>query len=474
MNYLKKASLIGIIVLLQLTFIFSNIGFYGQSISTQTINSQEPIDVNFNLVNREDIVKSQIEIIYELRRESDLSLMYQSSEELSFAPFEVKQIQESLSFGLIPEGEYILTTQIRSGAGTPLGRVSNEIKVNSNLGKNVEFTTLPYLRVFYDYGNRVRYENSYSNTGRPTGQNENFEVRFELENLDNTEQLYKYDFSVRNSYDSQDEMDIIFSNTTLLNINEKKEIIETISYDKAGTYDLFVSVYDEEDNLVANKEVRLVIVGEDGTILDVFNKQDTYEKDEFVTVDVSIVGPADSLSIVENSNLIVDVLQNNESIYTEQKQIEILPINPLDYNFFFQAPVKLEYYTLRITLEKDGKIYDQVELDYEPLDPELVISPKGAIYDPSLNMCLDDGECSEKEKQIGNCADCIIEENNKMRDELKETRNDDEDRITIEDEFVENGRNNSQLFSIISVSALIIFGGIAIYYVISNTRRIEK
>lgn len=473
MNYFIKIISVVIITLLQFVFIFSNIGFYGQSINVTEVNGNEPVELNYNLVNREDLVKAQIEVIYELRRISDLSLMYESYRNFSFAPYEVKRINETLNFGKIPPGEYTLVTQIRSGAGSPLGRLSNELNVYSSLEKKAQFSKLPYLRIFYTTPNQVRYENSYSNVGRPTGRDEDFEVRFELENLEESVNTFRYEFNIKNSYSSKN-MRTIFSNEVTLNEGEKREIVETIQYNESGTFDLFVKVFDDESNQLANKEVRLVVVGDDGTILDVFNQRDGYEQNELVTVNVSIVGPADSLSLVENSTLMLNILEQNEIIYEENISIDILPTNPENYKFSFIAPEELKYYKLRVTLENDGNIYDQVELSYEPLFPELIISPTGAIYDPSLNMCLDDNKCTQMEKNLGNCADCVIKENNRKRQELKEKNELEKDDQTIQNEPVENEERNPQLFNIISVSLIILLGGIAIYYIISNTRRDEQ
>ncbi len=386
---------------------FANVGFFGSYISTNTLNSNESLFLNYTLINRDNSVKSQISITYELRRISDMSLFFEKQTNYSFDSYEVKKLSEKLNFNNIPSGEYNLKLNLKSGSGTPMSFLNFPINI-SGVRNDIYFSTLPYLKIYYKYegGMRERYELSYSNAGKPIIPNSSFEVHFSLNNPNLISQNLTTKFFLKQTY-SLVEAKEIFSTNIISNPNSITSYIINYNLSKAGTYDLYVKIYDLNGILVANKEVRVVIMGQGGSILDVFNKADIYKIGENVDLDISIVGPADAVSVVKNGFLKVQIIKNDSIISEETKIIENFAFNPEKLNFILPTSEDLNYYKVKVILGKDKIEYDVVELNYEPLDPKLIINPEGKIYNPNKIACLDDNICTEQENILLNCYDCI-------------------------------------------------------------------
>ncbi len=395
--------------------VFSSIGFFGSEIEQDTINSGDSININYNIVNREDKVRADLMIIYEIRNIEDMSLLHKESKTMSFAPYEFKKMNDTIKLPYLPQGNYIFSINLKSSSGTPISFISHEIFINGD-SRTVKFEKLPYLKIYFETGtDKTSYETSYSLTGRPVLPDTNFDVVFALENLADYTNTYQIKYTLRQSH-SDDEPEVIGSEFVSLYPNEIKNHVYEMSYSKSGTYDLIVEVYDGQ-NIIANKEVRLVIVGNGGNILDVRNQKDTYLKNEYVNINVSFVGPADGFNIVQSAYIKADIILPYENIIaTKTNQISKLDFIPQNSVFYIGAPQDLNSYKLRLTLGKDEEIYDVVEIDYEPLNPDLVISEQGFVYDPDKKGCLDDTICTEVEKEIGNCYDCIAPKYNKKEE----------------------------------------------------------
>ncbi|MFW6286264.1 MAG: hypothetical protein ACOC16_04045 [Nanoarchaeota archaeon] len=385
---------------------FGNVGFFGSEVSKGTLTTGEKLDVEFNVVNREELVKAQVLVVYELRRISDMSLFFKSEEKLDFAPFEVKKLKKEFSFDDIPGDEYFFTISLRSGSGAPLSFISHDISIENDL-ESVYFSTLPFLKIYYDHvDGRKTSELSYTNTGRPIVPGDIFEVHFSLNNQQDVSKDLRSEIFMKNSY-LGGELEKVYEENISINANERKDFSIEYSHEKAGTYDLFVVIYDEDNKVVGNKEVRVVIIGDGGSLIDVFNHKDVYDVGELGKIDVSLVGPADAMSIVRDVELKMEIFKEDNLIYEDSKEIDELPFNPETYNFVFENDVILDYYKVKVTLRKGDKIYDEVELNYEPLNPDLVISADGRVFDPNVVACFDDGICTDEEKDIGNCLDCF-------------------------------------------------------------------
>lgn len=430
---------------------FANIGFFGSEINSEKINQGDELIINSNLVNREDLVKARITVAYELRRINDMSLLKSKSDEFSFAPNEVKKLNETIETVGVPSGDYFLNVNVLSGSGTPLSFITHKITIDGD-GDKINFKELPYLKIYYPYDNgRVRYELSYSNTGKPIIPDENFEVRFSLENLEPVSKNLRMEFHLKNSY-SVGNLEKIYSEEITVGANKIEEFITDYKMNKAGTYDLFVKIFDENEMLIANKEVRVVIMGAGGSLIDVFNKQDTYLVGETTSINVGLVGPADAVSVVSNVYLKTSILKEDRVISEKKINIERLPFNPLEYDFEFDVIENLEYYKVKVVLGKGDKIYDEVILDYEPLKPEFVISSDGRIYDPTVIACFDDGICSNQETELGRCVDCIALKIKKNVEVEEENLNESNQMFTP----VEDNNSGMNKYLIIGIFNLVI------------------
>lgn len=425
------------------------IGFMGSEISSDEISLTEEINFESYIVNRDDSVKSNIQLIYEFKKKSDSSLMYSFSENYFFAPNEVKYINKSISFPEnLPSGDYVFTVQIKSSSGTPLSFISHDLVINSKLNDDIIFKNLPYLKIYYDYDENIRrFELSYSNTGKPVLPGDTFDVKFSLINKDMENKDIVIELSLENSYSDGDFILLKKLNESLSG-NSVTNFSIPLEYEDSGTYSLNVKIYDENDVLLSGDDVRLVIMGEGGNILNVFNKQDTYASNENVELDVSYVGPADGITNVDGAYLLAEIYDEKEEKIAEESIEGIsLPLNPESKQFSISTNKNLEYYSVRVVLGKGNKTYDEVILDYMPLEPEMLISKKGMFYRPNSENCFDDNICTENEELLGNCYDCVsktYEETSEEVDEEKiyEIKNNNEN-----DSLKSESNNNNNKFT---------------------------
>lgn len=410
-----KKIMIGIMLIFFIPNIFANVILTGSENIVMN-NSKELITefkLNSQVINFEDVVKADLEIIYEVRRINDLSVFYFDSFIYSLAPYEVKAINDVVKVDKLSAGLYQFDIKVNSASGAPLTfiRKNFEISGEDSSSSNVEmiyFSTLPNLKIFYEYDDgRTRYEHSFSNTGKAVIPNSTFYVKFELDNLNDFDVESNIEITFKNSY-SRGEEESFFENEYTL-VKENKTFFEIpLIYDKAGTYDLFVNVFDENGKLNARKEVRLVIAGEGGTIMDVFNLNDVYLTGEMVNIQTQHVGPADGITWIPDVFLKLEVIKQDRIVYSEVREFDELSFSPETTEFLFNASEELDKYKVRVILGRGNETYDTVELNYEKLIREIFISPDGRIYNSSLIACYDDDVCTEEEKGIGDCLDCNV------------------------------------------------------------------
>lgn len=421
---------------------FAGIAFMGIDIGDKTefANSEE-LDLKSYIVNRDNDVKADMVLNVELKRIDDVSLFYKESFDFSFAPNEAKLFEHKIDLSSVPAGEYFLILDLKSPASTPIASLREEIVVGDlSEANSVIFSSLPYLKIKYlQKDGIVKTEYSYGGTGKPIVPESDFEVRFGLDS--NEGQDVDVKFFLKDTY-SQDEQEEVFSESVSLNSG-----VTNFSYDlaveKSGTYELFVKVFDKNGIVLANKDIRVVIMGGDLNIVDVRNKQDIYRQGEKMELEVSYVGPADAMSVVRDSVLDVEVLVDGNVVNSDSFTIVEAPFSLTKQVFTFNVSSALEYYKVRVVISKDGKIFDELILDYEPLNPQLIISSDGRIYDPSVLACFDDGVCSNTEKTIGNCLDCYNldkEENLVNEDNLNESQESQGEDTPV---VVEDNSNNT-------------------------------
>jgi len=396
--------------LMMISFSFSNVMLTGSDnvVITELGEGSINVETDSQLINREENVKSNLNLVYEIRRVNDLSLFYKSERNISLDIFEVELIKDSFQVNSLSNGEYNLDIKVTSASGAPLTFVQKKFEVTQSDDTLIYFSTLPYLQIFYEFADgRTRYEHSFSNTGKPIEPNSDFFVKFDIENEKSSQEEVTIHYRTRHSYDKSNNYDLLKSENVILNASSLNAFRVPLRMEDAGTYDLFVEI-EQDGNLISKREVRVVIGGADGTIMDVFNLNDVHQESDIANVEVQIVGPADGISRVIDSTLEMDVIVDGQVVVEQEKQIEDLSFSPTYHNFVFTAPVDLMSYKIHIILRKDDEIYDEIILDYEELNPDLVISNNGKIYNPNARMCLDDGMCSEIEKTLGNCMDCDI------------------------------------------------------------------
>jgi hypothetical protein len=176
------------------------------------------------------------------------------------------------------------------------------------------------------------------------------------------------------------------------------------SIDKPGTYSVITAIY-SKDKLLCQKEIRAVISGEDGSLLDIKNSKGTYREGEPIKVEVSFVGPADK-SLVEGAYVQLKLKSLGREIKNLQNSPITLSSQPGQTQFKFNAPEELRYYDLEISLGKGSEVFDSVAQSYHPIEPNLTVANDGRIIPSNVSGCFDDGACTENESELGDCLDC--------------------------------------------------------------------
>jgi hypothetical protein len=158
-------------------------------------------------------------------------------------------------------------------------------------------------------------------------------------------------------------------------------------------------------SFMAQKEIRAVVSGEDGTLLDVKNSKAVYAAGEDVKVDVSFVGPADK-SIVEGAYILIKIISGGREVFSSVKENINLSAEPGVVEYTFKAPEDLSNYDLEVELGKGPDIFDRSIQSYKPMESNTTLTEDGRIQPKNSQGCFDDGICTDSESKAGECIDC--------------------------------------------------------------------
>lgn len=403
---------------------FANVAIQGSELELD--KEKNILLVSTNLVNREDKVLADIQLRYEIRRSVDNSLIFSGIEYVSLDSREFKPLKYNLELPELKNEQYSLVQTIYSGSGKLITGLKQDIGLNGS-DTGIYFDKNPYLRVYYSSDNMIRYEDSYGQTGKNVFPGDKFDLKFSLKNeydIDKDVSINYYLLPVLKKGDKK----TLGNENLKLALGETKEFNIPLSYEEAGTYDLFVKT--SYDDFSFENSVRLVIVGGEGKIIDVFNGQDTYSIGDKMFLDIDLIGAADGMSQVRDVDLKVQILKNGNIIDEKNQKISELEFNPTQHNIVFDVKEELDKYSVKVILSKNDFIYDEVLLNYSDFSGGYYMNERGAIYAEN-STCIDDNFCSEDEKSYGNCFDCSVafqkmQESNKVADKVDTNLNDDE------------------------------------------------
>ncbi len=401
---LKNFKVFFIICLAQLVIL--NVANCVTLLQCEAENVGNALDVSVRVANTEYVVKKfNVEVIL---AGSDSSIFARNTETVLLDSREVKDLSFSLTLPeKLPRDNYKVYCKVYE-FGKPLTWLSSDVNLSdiATLPK-VSFEKTVYLKVIQiqrsDTIVRRIVWYSYSDWGREIPPSAEIRLIAPLINKNPFSIKVKGLVKAIGTYSGN----VIFEKEVdigELEGNARKVIEIPISITIPGTYRVVIEIYDLQNNLLATSECRAVIMGEGGTILSIENKKDVYKKGDEVEINVTVVGPADK-SIVSNAYLLLEIYRNNEEVFSENKTID-LTFKPESFTFKFRAKEDLLKYKVVVKLGKDGRVFDEEQIEYYDLEPEIILAEDGRVKYLNANQCFDDGICDDFEKKL-NCMDCI-------------------------------------------------------------------
>lgn len=461
MNRYRRLSMVLFIVLMFVGFsyaAFYQISFRGFKVSTTSIDAGGSVDVESNIVNLGENPRTDITVKAMLIRNSDKSVVFTDTvrNDIDLAGREVVKIKDSVQVPEdVPEGDYSLTLRAVDASGITKAFVSEDVSVNNDREiSSVSFGNKGvYLlaeRIITGNGYTRTYEvPSYGTQGENILPGSNFSIKFNLENTGTTTVSPEARIKIVPTYaDGEEPVKEFTKDLGDIAPGKNNEYEFESRLLKPGTYELKTQIVGSNGKGMGSSQVRLVIAGEGGSITDLANSQDTYDSGETVKASATVVGPADGSTTVNNADLKMEVLKNGEVVTSDSRTIDTLPLSPKDYQLSVKADQELTNYSLRVTLGKEGTVYDTYEAEYQPLEAEKALTESGQIR--QQNACYDNGVCTEKEFEMGSCYDCINVSKSRFVENKKEPDNTDQ--------------GNAGLPVVLLVSLLILLAGGAAYW----------
>lgn len=397
-------------------------GFWTNNLS---YDSGSVISIKTTLVNVENYPHSNLSVLYELSRAADGALVYSDSGYVDLGSREVKPVTKAIQVPQkILSGEYILSAKVLGPSGVPISAISSELSIRSLSEQGVIFEkggfylSVPVTQRLSEEVTQTYFKTMYGLIGEAIESGTTLSVHFSIRNKGSSLLPVSARVYLIPSYRSGN-MSVFGTMADLqkdlgeiMPENAKSGSFE-VKLTEPGTYSLILVLYSGED-VLSWKEVRAVVSGESGKILEIRNSKDVYRQNEEVKLDVLLVGPADK-SQVEGAYLEAGFYSSGQLVKSLRKDNIALNTDPGLVSFSFRAPQALEYYDVRLRLGRQEKIFDEVNLSYHPMEIGTVLAPDGRFMPVNISGCYDDGICTENEKGFGNCLDCVPIEKTKKQ-----------------------------------------------------------
>ena len=431
---------------------FTGVGVLNSEISSDTINLEnvDTVQIDNSIVNYENYIRAELIINYKLINKEDGSEIIDENTILSLGAYEVKDMSKELKIpNTIPTGEYQIKILINGPNNIPLTGFNHDIHIdNKDTIKPLLVTKGPYLKIplVLDSGTGT-YIESYGTTGSNVLQGSTYYLNFNLKNENSNYNDLKTIINIIPTLGDTSLETIEYKLNPYTSATQIDNYEIEMDFDKPGTYRITLSFYNG-NSFLFQKEVRLVVTGEGGSILRVKNKQDTYNIGDTISIDADLIGPADGATKLKDIYLKLILSENNKILKEITKNIPTLEFTTMRETINFTSEWNLEKYRIQLILGKDDTIYDETTINYEPIIVEKMISPEGMIYSPNAGGCFDNNICTSEERQIGNCYDCYLEDNPRPPSDT-DTNNDKITQETNADDNYSNGIKIIVIFIVI-------------------------
>jgi len=374
------------------------------------------LTVETTIINKGSNPQANLTVYYKLSRRNDSALIFSEPDSLDLGSKEARVIKKVLSIpSMVIPGSYDISIEVVSASGTPVSSIFQGITLGTtgSLAKGVLFREgefyleVPVTQTIADGITETKTKYMYGFVGDTIPKGNPISAHFSLSNPGNSGLNLSARLEVLPSYGKTNlniEPQIIEEELGYMDAGTNKTSSINFSIGKPGTYSVLLAIY-SKDSFLCQKEIRAVVSGEDGTILNVKNSMDTYLEGENVRIEVSFVGPADK-SMVESAYIQLNIKSGGREIKSLRNGPLLLSTQPGLTEFRFSAPEELKEYDLEIVLGKGSDVFDSVVQSYRPMEPNLTITGDGRIISSNGQGCFDDGVCMENESKLGDCLDC--------------------------------------------------------------------
>ncbi len=423
---------------------------------------------NLTIANSENSVQSNIKFKFSLVNKNSNAIMLEKSFYDSYYNYEAKIYSNNFDFSNIPSGEYILNFVMYEKSGAPINGFKKNINFtnfNKELNSNLKLILNsiengPYLLNLDSNDNKI--EESHGMLGKNLNGSKNIfiAINFNQKINEDIKKNLKLNVELYPSYSQGDES--VYEVKNKLNFEEINSSIGLLklNYSKSGTYNVKVNFYYKE-NFLYSKIIRMVISGKSGGIMNILNEKDVYNKGDTFKLTGILIGPADGATKLENPNLKLKIIQDKKIIEEEIQNIENLGFQPVNFQFLIPSLKEdLTNYKVILELYDNKELLDSVKLNYSKLTPKYLYK-NGLVYINNPNMCLDDGICSDNEKNLGNCLDCNLDKIKPFEDKVNKVEK--INNFKFNEDSLNNDSNYLFLINIILVLLIMIGIGVYIY-----------
>jgi hypothetical protein len=412
---LKDIAILAALVILALPLSLAyqpGIFFSGISTDHNNYDSGSSVLTETTIMNKDLVQHQGLYLSLDIIRKADGATVVSKAGDVALAAREVKLVSDSIELPLwLMPGTYMVVYSLYSASGIPVASISREISVSSpfTISKAAVFgPSGVYLKVPYTYQlseniSRKIIKTIHGTVGETIPLSSPIEIEYLLSNKGSLPLTLEAEVAVISTY-TQEVIQTSNYNLGVLLSGESKTYSHNLNPDAPGTYRVVVSIYSNKEFL-CRKEVRAVLSGEGGKILGLDKDKDFYSKGERVRLVFNLVGPADK-SAVEGAMLEISVFSEGASGQYSKEGIS-LGVNPSEEKIEFSAPFDLKNYEILAELKKGGTVFDSVSYKYSLLEPVAILSDDGRIQDLSVAGCFDDGICTEEERALGDCLDCM-------------------------------------------------------------------
>lgn len=413
-----RKSILGVLLIAGITFgaaAYYQVSFRGLDVAETQVDAGGSIDLQTNVVNLKKSPYTDLSVAASLVRRSDGSRVVEQElvSDLDLAAREIRNIDATVP---VPadavSGDHVLRIAATTPAGTPMAVISEDITVDNtrdqpSLVFDERGVYIQSEKVVVGENTVMRFElPSFGTEGENVLPDRTFDVRMALTNPGSEPVSADATISITPTYSTEaDSVESFTRDLGTIEPGATEEYSFSTQVTQPGTYVVRASVTGDEGQDLADGEVRLVIAGGGGSIVDLDNAQDTYTAGETASLTASVVGPADGSTEIRDAFLRLEVTKDGSVVERRETTIDRLPFTPEDHKFSFTPDNDLEQYTVRLTLGKGDTVYDTYTASYEPLHAERMLSEDGQVR--TAGQCYDDGTCTAAEYDAGGCYDCI-------------------------------------------------------------------